>query len=179
VTLSQLPEIPGEKYPSKVSAIFDTAKDARQAADVLAQKAGVEPEQVVVIAPDEPRRGLKLEPEPRAIRNTWVRKHAIHGAAGIASGLLLASVAVNSGVDVFRASPVLTTIAITWVSFLSSLMVAGALTLRLDHDRVINQSLRAADNGQYVVVAHARSGSQKRRFLKQLRSEARGTAATL
>ncbi|MEE4660151.1 MAG: hypothetical protein V2J89_06775 [Halieaceae bacterium] len=179
MALFQFSEIPGEKYPSKVSAIFDTAQEAQQAADALAQQASVASDQVHVIAPDESRRGLKLEPEPRAIRNTWVRKHAIHGAVGIALGLMLATVAINSGVDVFRASPVLTTIAITWVTFLSSLMLAGALTLRLDHDRVINQSLRAADNGQYVVVAHARSGSQKRRFLKQLRPDASGTVSTL
>ncbi len=170
--------LPTEEFPSKVSATFDTAREANQAANELSQSEDVESGQVLVIAPGDDRTDLKLEPEPRAIRNTWFRAHVLYGAVGIAVGLVLASAAVNSGLDIFSASPLPTIIAITWVTFLSSLMVAGAITLRLDHDVVVHHSRSAAGSGEYLVVAHARSGAEKRRFAKQLKPAANDTAST-
>ncbi|MEE4192513.1 MAG: hypothetical protein V2I66_13110 [Halieaceae bacterium] len=168
-----------ERFPSKVSASFNGASEAHRAADRLLQAEDVVREQVVVIAPEDGAVDSKLQPEARAIEGTFFRKHIAFGLSGLAAGLVLATVAISWGPDVFTGSPFLSTIAITWVTFLSSLMVAGALTLRMDHDMVTNHALRAADEGKYLVVAHARSGAEKRRFAEELKPEATATASTL
>lgn len=168
-----------EQFPSKVVASFETSSDAKRAATRLSHADEVETGQILIIAPGDNAADSKLQPEARAIENSFIRKHLKYGIAGLLAGVFLSTLAVNWGPDIFTASPLLTSIAVTWVTFLSSLMLAGALTLRMDHDLVFNHAQRASDQGKYVVVAHARSGSQKRRFAEQLDIQAQATAASL
>ncbi len=99
--------------------------------------------------------------------------------SGLSAGLIISTIAINWGPDVFTASPLLTAIAVTWGCFRSSLMSAGALSLRMDHDSVTNHALRAAGKGKYLLVAQAHSGEGKRRFAEEFRSEATATVTTL
>lgn len=166
-----------EEFPSKVVASFDSDTEAMRAASQLAASDRVQARQVRIVAPNDPAAEHKLQPEPRAIELTFFRTHALFGAIGLVTGVVLAAVSINWGPEALQASPMFTLITLTWVSTLFSLMVAGAVTLRMDHDLVLNHVLRASDEGRHSVVAHARSSTQKRGFANQLRAEA-GTVAT-
>jgi hypothetical protein len=86
---------------------------------------------------------------------------------------------VQWGPVALSASPLFTTIALIWVTTLSCLMVAGATTLRMDHDLVHAHVRAAASEGRHSVVAHARTARERRRLARQLRRRAQSTVSTL
>ena len=168
-----------EQYPSKVTASFRSSSDAAQAAARLAEDGEVEKGQIKVVAPEDQDIDRKLQPEARAIERTFFRRHRNFGISGLVAGLFLSTLAITMGPEAFYASPQLTVITVTWVTFLSSLMLAGALTLRMDHDLIMNHAKQASGQGLHVVVAHARTAPQKRQFANELRAKAERVVSTL
>jgi hypothetical protein len=145
----------------------------------LSRAADIEPRQVRLVKPDDPEAERKLQPEARAIERTWIRTHLLFGAVGLVSASVFVALAIQWGPTALSASPMFTGLTLVWVRTLSSLMCAGAVALRRDHDRVLNHVLRAPVEGRHTVVAHARSGRQKRRFTEALRTHAETAVSTL
>jgi hypothetical protein len=168
-----------EKFPSKVVASFSTHVEAKEAATTLLLTEEVAASQIKIVAPEDQNADRKLQPEARAIESTFFSKHFYYGASGLFAGLALSALAITWGPEAFTASPLLTAITVTWVTFLSSLMLAGAVTLRMDHDLILNHAQRTSDQGMYLVVAHARTTPQKRRFADQLRGRSESVVSTL
>ncbi len=179
MNMPSLPDVIVEEFPSKVAASFDTQEAAERAAAQIAEAENIEDRQVRTIEPDDSAVARKLQPESQSIQRTWMRTHIAFGAFGLLLGSLLAAIAVQWGPVALTASPMFTGITLVWVSTLSCLMVAGAATLRMDHDLILNHVSAASAKGQHTVIAHARTAREKRRFARQLRRRAETTVSSL
>jgi hypothetical protein len=80
-----------EQSNSMVGAEFDSADDARAAADAVRSVDGLEPSDLRVIKPGDPQFERKLEPESRGIAGTLVRAHLALGIVGLCAGRISGS----------------------------------------------------------------------------------------
>jgi hypothetical protein len=152
----------GEKFPSKVAAEFDSADDARQAADLLGRQAGISAKQVRLVGPDDSQIDHALEPETRGIGRTLARSHLTLGISGLIVGLLIALVLVITGYSVFRSSPYYTFGILAGFGAVGGLLLAGLISLRPDHDHLLARVKDAARNGRWFLLVHTRDHDEER-----------------
>jgi hypothetical protein len=151
----------GERYLSKVSAEFKNGDRARYAAQTLVAEAGLPSQQVRLVKPHDRSVSRKLEPEPQGIARTLVKSHLTLGLAGAVLGLVTALVLVRSGIDAFASSPAYTIGLLAGFGAILGMMLAGLVSLRPDHDLVIDQVETAANEGRWSVVVHARNHQEE------------------
>lgn len=157
------PEVLDEHYPCKVSAEFAS----REAADAVVAQLAVEPDpdryRVELVVPGDQHLGSKVEPEDRGIAGTALKSHLVLGLAFLALGLAIAWLLVTFGPPLTQSSPVMVYIALGILSPMVGLMLAGAITLRPDHDPLIASTRQAAQSGHWTVVVHCVDEEQKQR----------------
>lgn len=143
----------GEQSLTIVAARFDDCGSAERAAHAVrhALRAG---DRVDVVGPRDPTLALKLEPEPHGIAGTAIRSHLLLGAAGsvIGAGVAIVALALTRFGAEDVALPLLA-LAIVLGLFLGTI-VAGCVTLRPDHDVVIDQVSDWVRRYKWAVVAH-------------------------
>lgn len=150
----------GEKYSHKVSAEFDSQGAATNAAESLEQ-AGIPVAQIRVIQPNDPNMERKVEPEVTGIGRSLAKAHVMFGIVGLVLGLVVAGVLVMVGPSLTRSSPLMTFIALGFLFPVLALLLAGAVSLRPDHDLYINKARTATDSGRWTVVAHCASDEEQ------------------
>ena len=152
--------ITGEVSNSKLAAVFDSAAAARDAAAAVAEAVGLQPVQVQVIAPGEPRADAKLEPESRGIWHTIVTAHVRLGIAGLVAGLVVFAVMMLLDIPFITQSPWTAAAVIASFGGLAGLLLGGLVSLRPDHDRYIHATRDAMAERRTTVVVHAFSIEQ-------------------
>lgn len=150
----------GENYSHKISAEFDSQTAANSAAESL-ESAGIPLAQIRVIQPHDPKMGGKVEPDDQGIARSLVNAHVKFGLIGLVGGLVLAGVLVAIGPALASSSPVMTFIALGFFGAIVALLIAGAVSLRPDHDLLIEKARIASDAGYWTVVAHCVSTEQQ------------------
>ncbi|WP_311944347.1 magnesium transporter [Halomonas piscis] len=154
----------GEEYPHKVTAEYDNQSEADRAVKALADQAGVPPAQVRLVKPhgsDEMAR--QVEPESRGVRQSLIKSHVRLGLAGLILGVALAGVLVVFGPTATQSSPLMTFIALGFLCTVLALLLAGAISMRPDHDRVLHKTRAATEAGQWTVVVHCADAEQRDR----------------
>ena len=156
----------GEQSLTIVAARFDDCGSAERAAHAVrhALRAG---DRVDVVGPRDPTFALKLEPESHGIADTAIRSHLLLGAAGSAIGAGVAIVALTRFGAEDVALPLLA-LAIVLGLFLGTI-VAGCVTLRPDHDVVIDRVAGWVRRYKWAVVAHPVGARRVRTTLAALR----------
>ncbi|WP_417546239.1 hypothetical protein [Marinobacter sp.] len=152
--------VSGEHYSHKISSEFDSQVAAYRAAESL-ELAGIPHGQIRVIQPNDPDLARKIEPETKGIAQSLVKAHVTFGLAGLVAGLVIAAVLVMVGPALTRSSPVMTFIALGFLGPILALLLAGAVALRPDHDRLIEKTRMATDSGKWSVVAHCSTREQQ------------------
>jgi hypothetical protein len=169
----------GERYVTKVGAVFETADEARRAAELVTSRVGLAPEQVRVVEPGDPRESRKLEPESRGIARTLVQSHLVLGALGAVGGALLAAVLLATEVRAFTASPWITFAWLTAFGAVAGLLLGGLVSLRPDHDPLnmkVEEETRSAS--RWAIVVHVRdhaTAARAREVLESLNGEVMAT----
>lgn len=153
----------GENFSHTVSAQYDSQSSADQAVQRLIHKAQLAPHQIVVVQPHDPHMGHKVEPDDKGIARTLVKSHAVLGLGGLVLGLVLAAVLVLFGPPVTRSSPLMTFIALGFICPIFGLIIAGAVSLRPDHDLLLEKTRTATDEGRWTVIAHCTDTEQQTR----------------
>lgn len=153
--------VPGEQYPHKITAEYDSQSAADQAVKTLIDRAGISSEQIKLVKPHDAEMARKIEPEPRGIARVLVKTHVTLGLAGLVVGLVLAGLLVAFGPTATQASPIMTFIAFGFLCPVLALLLAGAISLRPDHDRVIQKTRQSTDAGQWTVVVHCETTEQQ------------------
>lgn len=151
----------GENYSHKISAEFDSQTDASSAAKSL-ESAGIPLAQIRVIQPHDPNMGSKVEPDDQGIARSLVKAHVRFGVIGLVVGLVIAAVLVAIGPALARSSPVMTFVALGFLGAVLALLIAGAASLRPDHDLLIEKTRIASSKGRWTVVAHCASTEQQK-----------------
>jgi hypothetical protein len=178
-----MPETPslisGELSNSKIAAVFPQDSSARQAARDVVAALSLDPAQVLVIAPDEPHPGRKLEPESSGISRTIVVSHVRLGIAGAVAGLLLFAALYASGLAYIVNSPVAAALTLVFFGSVGGLFLGGLVSLRPDHDRYVEATRDAMAAGSTTVVVHAFSEQQRAAAAEYLRAQGGEVTSTL
>ncbi len=141
-----------EQHPAKVAAIFKTESDAHSARQALIDQGNFASKLINIIKPEDPNLSKKIEPESHGIAKTILKSHGILGIVGLFAGFILASILVAAGPTFTQDSPLPTYLALSFFGLLIGLMVAGAITLRPDHDPLINETIEASHHQQWTVI---------------------------
>jgi hypothetical protein len=160
----------GEKYLTKVAAVFDDGEQARAAAERVGREAGIASDQIRVLRPDDPAMSRKLEPETRGIARTLARSHITLGIAGLLIGLVAAFVLVALDITLFAGSPLYTVLVFGFFGAIAGLLLGGLVSMRPDHDRLIAWVRASAREGQWFVVVHVRDHGQEGRVKDALKA---------
>ena len=176
--MSELP-ITGEVSNSKLVAVFDTAASAQAAASALHAGMSLQPSQVNVILPGEPKAGRKLEPESRGIWRTIVVAHYKLGVLGAIAGALVFAVMYWVGIRFIVQSPWAASLILICYGGVAGLFLGGLMVLRPDHDRYIQAARDAQDEDRAMVVIHAFSRDEAAAAGEILRAQGGEVTATL
>ena len=153
----------GENFSHKVSAEFNSQRSADETVQSLVARAELPAAQISVIQPSDPYIANKIEPETKGIALTFVKTHFVFGLTGFLLGLLAAALLATYGPALTQSSPLMTFIALGFLFPVLGLMLAGLLSLRPDHDSLVEKARPAADNGRWTVVVHCTSYEQQER----------------
>jgi len=149
-----------ERSLSKVVAIFRQPEAAEHARDQVKSAAGLEDRQLLVVGPRDPQWGRKVEPEGVGIARTAVRAHLTCGLAGLSLALVAWSFLYLADVVVIASTPLPSLIALALFGTMLGLMLGGALTIRPDHDAMIDKVRQATRSGRWALVVHPVSRTQ-------------------
>lgn len=145
-------QINPESKPSKLAAVFDNEQKAVEAKQKLVNVGHFNQQDIEVIQPKDKNTSKKIEPEPKAIARFITRSHLILGGVGLLVGLAIASALVASGPMMTQSSPLYTYIALAVVGTFVGLLFAGLLSLRPDHDPLINETVSAKRHNLWTLI---------------------------
>lgn len=155
--------VTGEVSNSKVAAVFASRVVARDAVAAMIAELDLQPAQIKVITPDSTDVDIKLEPEGGGIWRTIVVAHVRLGLLGAVLGLIAFGILVWTGVPFVVQSPWAAGLAAVAFGGVAGLLLGGLVSLRPDHDRYIQATHDAMDEGRTTVVVHALSAEQRSR----------------
>lgn len=150
----------GEKYPSKLSAVFADEQSALAAREQLLHSGNLSLLQVDLLRPEAVDAVSRVEPETRGTLRTLVRAHLAFGIVGSFVGAALAAFLLFAGFAIATSSPLMTFLALAFFGAMSGLMVGGLVGLRPDHDSVVTAVRRSVNDGNWTLLVHARSHAE-------------------
>lgn len=154
-------QIIDEQYPTKLCAIYENQHDAETAAESLVNNAGLLRDQVKVVHPGDSDLSHKLEPERRGVKRTLFKSHLILGGSFFILGMLIAAYLSVYGPPLMSSSPLMTFIAFGVMGLFAGLLLAGLISIRPDHDVLINKTRGAAKKGRWTVIVHCKNEQEK------------------
>ncbi len=169
----------GEVSNSKLAAVFHSGADARAAAAALLSEAGLQPQQVKVVGPDEPDANIKLEPEGRGIWRTIVVAHVKLGIVGAILGAIAFGIMMWAGLPFVTRSPVAAAAVTIAFATVGGLLLGGLVSIRPDHDRYVQATHDAMEARRTTVVVHALSKDEQQRASELLAARGAEVTATL
>ena len=176
--MSDIP-ITAEVSNHKVAAAFPDPGVARQVAAAVASTLSLGASQVQLIRPGEPHPGRKLEPESRGIWHTIVVAHVKLGIVGVVAGVVVFGVLYAMGLPFIVNSPVAALLVLVFFGGVAGLMLGGLVSLRPDHDRYVEHTREAMQEGMTTVVVHAFSVEQRAQAANFLRDRGGEVTSTL
>lgn len=169
-----------EKKPGKVGAVFDSEAAAKNAVKSLVSEGAINLQNIELVEPRDRAFEEKLEPEKDGIARTLAKSHLILGAVGLLAGLLLSALLVTVGPQLAQSNPVLTFVPLTLICVFLGLLVAGLISLRPDHDLLIQRSRKAKNSDRWSVVVHTASTEEKQRAKSVMKKKsAKSVAETI
>lgn len=175
-----------EKKPGKVGGVFESEAAAKNAVKSLVSEGAINLQNIELVEPRDasPERDdaleHKMEPEDKGIARTLAKSHLILGATGLLAGLLASTLLITVGPQLARANPLFTFIPLTLIGVFLGLLLAGLISLRPDHDRLINKSRNAAKSGRWSVVVHTANTEEKQRAKNVMKKKsAKSVAETI
>lgn len=145
-------EIQDEKHTGRVAVVFGSEQAANAAKQKLMDQGKIKPSVINIVKPDDSELSKKLEPESQGIANTLVKSHVWLGVIGLVVGLIIATILISIGPDIARSSPLQIYIVFIFLGPIIGMMLAGAVSLRPDHDPLITQTVEASNEHRWSVV---------------------------
>lgn len=167
-----------ENKSSKVAGVFKDEKSAQSARQKLIDSGSFSVNVIEIVAPEDQNLSQKIEPNTQEIATTLVKSHSIIGAIGLLVGLGAALLLTTIGPDMTQSSPLLTYFALGFVGLLLGMMLAGAVSLRPDHDPLISETVKASENQQWSVIVQTRTSAESDRAEDILKISAQSVKET-
>jgi sterol desaturase/sphingolipid hydroxylase (fatty acid hydroxylase superfamily) len=112
-------------------------------------------EQISTVSPQDTDFEHKLEPDSKGSGQTVLRSHVILGSVSSVFGLVIVGVLMTIGSAFATSSPVMMLAAAAILGAFIGLLIADAISIRPDHEQLIN-SARHATHHQWSVVVKTR-----------------------
>ena len=171
--------ITGEVSNHKIAASFSSATAAQQAADGVAAALSLGAAQVQLVGPGEAHLGRKLEPESGGIWRTIVVAHVRLGIVGAVLGVVAFGVLYGLGLPFIVNNALAALLVLVFFGAVAGLMLGGLVALRPDHDRFVEHTREAIEEGRTTVVVHAFSAEQRAQAAAFLRDYGGEVTSTL
>ncbi|MDP2636343.1 MULTISPECIES: ABC transporter permease [unclassified Pseudoalteromonas] len=168
-----------EDHATKVAAVFESEEQANRGFETLSQDAQFEQSNINVIAPHDNNFGEKVEPEDKNIGKTLLKTHIVFGVIGLVVGLVISTAFLFIGVGFIQNFVFETYAGISTVTIFIALLVAGLMSIRPDHDPLINNVRKATSTGKWVLIVHTDSGEKTEKAETLLKPFATSISATL
>jgi hypothetical protein len=149
-----------ERSVSKVAATFSDRAHAEMTAREVQRAAALEGSQLQLVRPHDRDWGRKVEPEGVGIWRTAIRAHVTCGIAGLLAGVGLYALLRALELPLVESSPVIALVVALFFPTVFGLMIGGLLTLRPDHDPVIDSVREASSDGRWSLVVHPVNDAQ-------------------
>jgi len=144
-------EIQDEKHTGRVAAIYGNESAAKAAKQKLIDN-GIPPGTINIVRPDDSNISKKIEPDSHGIAKTIVKSHGWLGLFGMIAGVLIATILVTSGPEMTQSSPMFTYIVFIFFGLIFGMMLAGAISIRPDHDPLITKTIESSQEHQWTVI---------------------------
>jgi hypothetical protein len=131
-------EIQDEKHTGRVAAVFGDKDSA--------------PTVINIVKPEDNNISKKIEPESHGIAKTIVKSHGWLGLIGMILGLIIATALVISGPEMTQSSPLFTYLVFIFFGLTFGMMIAGAVSIRPDHDPLITKTVEASHENHWTVI---------------------------
>lgn len=145
-------EIQNEQHTGRVAAIYTNEVSANAARQTLINEGNISPAVISIVKPHDSNLSKKIEPESQSIAKTIVKSHGWLGLIGAIAGLLLATILSISGPEMTRSSPLFTYLVFIFFGAVFGMMLAGAISIRPDHDPLITKTIEASQENDWTVV---------------------------
>ena len=168
-----------EQQPAKVAAVFSNEAEARAAREELINDGNFDAEAINIVTPGDDHLSKKIQPESKGIAGTIIKSHGILGVVGLLAGLIAASILIAAGPTFTQSSPLATYFAMGFVGLLIGMMVAGAITLRPDHDPLTNETIKASQQNQWTVIVQTDARDTNQLAKQILQNKAQSVSETI
>ena len=168
-----------EQQPAKVAAVFNNEAEARAAREELMNDGNFNAKAVNIVTPGDGNLSKKIQPESKGIAGTIIKSHGILGVVGLLAGLIAASILIAAGPTFTQSSPPLTYFALGFVGLLIGMMIAGAITLRPDHDPLTNKTINASQQHQWTVIVQTNDRDSNQLAKQILQNKAQSVSETI
>lgn len=165
----------GDRSLTGMAAAFDSEENAREAASLLVQSAGLAPEQVRPLSPamgGKLRRSLlrsMVPPRGAGILRVLWRAEMVPVTLGAVAGWAVYVCFASSGFRLVLGRPLASMAIVLAVGALIGLLVGGALAMWPDREQLFTRIRAALRKGHWVVVLHPSSLEQVQRAEEVLR----------
>lgn len=157
-----------ERSLSKVAASYSHPRTAVLASARVRYLTGVDRRRIQLVRPHDADWERKVEPEGVGIARTAIRAHLTCGAFGLAFAWLVWLALYAAGAAIVVSTPFPSLFAMSLMGAMLGLMAGGALTIRPDHDFVIDDVREAARAGRWSVVVHPATRREYRQSVRAL-----------
>lgn len=146
-----------EEFATKVAGVFDSKEQAGNAFSSLSEDSEFELSNIEIIAAHDQRFDEKVEPEDKNIAKTLLKAHLLFAALGLVVGLIISTVFLFTDVEFMQSFILETYAGVCTICIFIALLVAGFVSIRPDHDPLINEVRQATSSGKWAVVVHTDS----------------------
>ncbi len=169
----------GEANSTLVSGLFHSETQAENVISSLVNDEDINVENIHLVKPQDEQVQKKLEPETKGIKQTLKKSHYRLGLCGALIGATLALLLIAFGLDALRDGKIVVIASLSVLGMFMGLIFAGAMSLRPDHELVIEKTRSASNSGEWAVIVHADSSADKERMTHAMRHYARSYAQSL
>ncbi|MFY8327465.1 hypothetical protein [Pseudoalteromonas sp. ZZD1] len=167
-----------EEFATKVAGIFDSKDRADNAFSSLSEDKEFEQSNIEIISAHDQRFDEKIEPEDKNIGKTLLKTHLLFGVLGLGVGLIISSVFLFIDVEFMQSFVLETYAGVSTVCIFIALLVAGFVSIRPDHDPLINEVRNATRSGKWVLVVHTDSHKKGNKAKELIKPFATNVTAT-
>ena len=120
-----------------------------------------------------------MEPEGEEIKNTIIRSHVTMGLVGLVAGGGVVTWMHQTQIPMVVFSPYYTTFIVLALGLVGGLLLGGLISLRPDHDRLINFSRDVTNQRRWMLLVHVKTMEQKKKVKTYLHGFSDEIVATL
>lgn len=170
--------IHNEEHATKVAAIFDSEEQAKSAFESLNENDQFDQNSIKFIAPHDQDFDKKVEPEDKNIAKTLLNTHILLAVIGLAVGLLISTAFLFIEVEFMQNFVLETYAGVSTITVFIALLVAGFMSIRPDHDPLINKVRKATSSGMWVLIVHTDTNKKSNKAEQLLKPYAKSVTAT-